>query len=61
MFKHREIHFCMPTCPYLKPNEEYQSKEKEPHICELFHKRVYHSGSHPEIYKCNECNNLIGR
>ena len=54
------------NCPNLNLNEQEQEKlykqtgEKQFHICEKFHKRLYHFSKcygnlHPNLECCNEC------
>lgn len=47
--------FCYRRCIYLIPKELEQGKDKEPHICTLYNKRVRHLGCHPKIVRCVEC------
>ena len=57
------------NCPYLNLTEEEQNKwykqtgEKRFHICEKFHKRLYHFSTrgnlHPNLECCNECKTIL--
>lgn len=46
--------FCG-NCERLSVKECEQTKDKEPHICLKYGKRVRHLNAHPELYKLEEC------
>ena len=43
-------------CIHLNITEEEQSKDKEPHICKFYNKRVRHMDCNYYLYSCKECN-----
>ena len=46
-------------CEKCVPHEDEQSNNKEPHMCTLFNKKLYHKSNslerHSKIHPCNEC------
>lgn len=53
--------FCDDNCIYLSCNERFQNvyynvnKERPPHVCKKYKKRLYHLEYHPNICKCEKC------
>ena len=53
--------FCDDNCIYLSCNERFQNvhynvnKERPPHMCKKYKKKLYHWEYHPNICKCDEC------
>jgi len=43
-------------CRFLNPKEFKQTKTKEPHMCLLFNRPIFHNGEHPRLPKPEYCN-----
>ena len=51
--------FCPINCRYLSPWEQYQSQQKESHICGKYNKAVIHGKFHPNLLMLAECNEYV--
>ena len=43
------------NCKFLNPKEYEQPKAKEPHMCLLYDRPVFHYGEHPRLPKPDYC------
>jgi len=48
-------YFCKENCEYLKPTEYEQTKQKEPHWCSKYNKRIFHYDYHPQLVRIKGC------
>jgi len=42
-------------CRFLNPKEHEQTKAKEPHMCLLYYRPIFHAGEHPRLPKPEYC------
>lgn len=47
-YQNKPERFCG-NCSFLIPKEADQSDKKNPHMCILYNKPVFHNGHHPKI------------
>ena len=47
-------------CKFLNPKEHEQTESKEPHMCMIFNKPIFHNGEHPRLPKPEFCGGIKG-